>query len=141
MAATYFDPFADLFAQGPGGPPATFVANAFVRISADNVITIISKNPEIGQGIKTALPMLIAEELEVPWDAGPDRTGGSRSEQVRTAAGRGSTATPTNYDPMRRVGAALRMLVGRGRRRHGACQRPSVWQRMRGSRTGRPTGR
>src|SRR5688500_3829124 len=68
LVATYIDPVTGLFAQAPQGPQAAFVPNAFVRITADNVVTIISKNPEIGQGIKTALPMIIAEELGVPWD-------------------------------------------------------------------------
>ena len=110
LVATYLDPLSEILAQGPGGGGTAFAPNAFVRITADNVVTIVSKNPEIGQGIKTSLPMLIAEELEVPWDAvrieqadldetvyGPQRAGGS-------------TATPTNYEPLRRVGAAVRLM-------------------------------
>src|SRR5688500_17258158 len=44
-----------------------FAPNAFLRISPDGVITLYSKAPEIGQGIKTAFPMIIAEELDADW--------------------------------------------------------------------------
>jgi isoquinoline 1-oxidoreductase beta subunit len=60
-----------LSATGEAAGPATvagaadFVPNAFIRIGRDNVVTIYLNKAEMGQGISTALPMLIAEELEV----------------------------------------------------------------------------
>ncbi|MBN1202832.1 MAG: xanthine dehydrogenase family protein molybdopterin-binding subunit [Anaerolineae bacterium] len=104
-AATTDYPVVNLALQ-----PAGFVPNAYLGIDPDGVVTVQVHRSEMGQGVNTALPMIIAEELEADWSlirivqSPADRIYGS---QVTG----GSQSIQSSYDTLRRAGAAARMML------------------------------
>ncbi len=93
-------------------PPASFAPNGYLRIDADGTVTLWARNPEMGQGVRTSLPLLIAEELEVDLAAvrieqaslDPQRFGGQ-------GAGGSTSVWEDGWEPMRQAGATARVLL------------------------------
>ena len=88
-----------------------FAPNAFLHVSRKGVITIYSKGPEIGQGIKTAFPLIIAEELDASWsDVTVLQAPVNPAVYGRQSAG-GSRSIPDSWDQLRRAGAVARSML------------------------------
>lgn len=93
----------------------SFQPNAYLRIASDNTVTVLCGLSEMGQGVHTAIPMLIAEELDADWSL-------VRVEQAPTdpvfnnpafgvQATGGSSAVRGHWEPMRKAGAAARAML------------------------------
>jgi isoquinoline 1-oxidoreductase beta subunit len=88
----------------------TWVPNLYVQINTDGTVTIVSKNPEAGQGVKTALPMVVAECLNVDWKNVSVEQAPLDDRYGRQVMG-GSRATPDGWDDLRIAGTGARYLL------------------------------
>ncbi|MEO7082748.1 MAG: molybdopterin cofactor-binding domain-containing protein [Gemmatimonadaceae bacterium] len=98
------------FAEGAPGAAATFEPNVFISISSTGAVSIIAPNSEMGQGIKTGLPMIVAEELDVAWEKVVIVQGDLNPAYGRQSSV-GSGSTIANYTPLRRAGATARAML------------------------------
>ena len=85
--------------------------NAFIKISDEGFVTIYSPNPEIGQGVKTSMPMIIAEELDVEWSkVHVAQAKYNKKEYTRQVAG-GSQSIRKGWDALRETGATTKQML------------------------------
>jgi isoquinoline 1-oxidoreductase beta subunit len=94
---------------------SSFIPNAFIRIGTDDVVTIIVNKSEMGQGVYTSLPMIIAEELEADWskirvEPAPVDPAYNHTEWGIQGTG-GSTSVWSEWERLRKAGATARAML------------------------------
>ena len=108
-------PGARRFARAEPTPAGPFAPNAFLRVGSDDSVTVLLAHSEMGQGIWTALPMLIAEELDADWSRIRVEHAPAAPAYAHTAFGMqmtgGSSSTWSEFDRCRQAGAAARALL------------------------------
>ena len=85
--------------------------NAFIKIADNGYVTIYSPNPEIGQGVKTSMPMIIAEELDVPWEHVTVKQGDLDTKNFQRQVAGGSQSIRFGWDALRQTGATAKQML------------------------------
>src|SRR2546422_927746 len=99
-----------------GGAAAAFVPNAWLRIGADESVLVVVDRSEMGQGVTTSLPMLLAEELEADWskvriESAPADKAYVNPMLFGMQGTGGSSSVRAAYTPLRKAGAAAREML------------------------------
>ena len=95
----------------PELPESWAEVNAFVKIGENGVVTIYSPNPEIGQNVKTSMPMIVAEELDVDWKNVIVEQAGLDTENFSRQIAGGSQSIRQGWEGLRKTGATARYLL------------------------------
>lgn len=90
---------------------AAFKLNGFIEISTDGTVTIASPNPEIGQNVKTSMPMIVAEELDVNWKNVKVVQAPLNTDIFTRQLAGGSQSIRESWDALRMAGAAVRQML------------------------------
>ncbi|WNW02638.1 molybdopterin cofactor-binding domain-containing protein [Tenacibaculum sp. HL-MS23] len=85
--------------------------NAFIKISEEGYVTIYSPNPEIGQGVKTSMPMIIAEELDIDWDKVHVAQAPLDTKNYKRQLAGGSQSIRFGWDALRQTGATTKQML------------------------------
>lgn len=105
------DAFAAEAANGVAVDAKDQTMNAFIRIAPDNTITIYSKCPEIGQGIKTSFGVIIAEELDADWNHVVMEQADINPKVYGSQGAGGSTSIPRAWNQLRQAGAGAKAML------------------------------
>ncbi len=92
-------------------PEEWFEMNAFLKIGDNGVVTIMSPNPEIGQNVKTSMPMIVAEELDVDWDNVVVEQAALNTENFSWQVAGGSRSIANGWPALRMAGATARHML------------------------------
>jgi len=92
------------------GSQETFAPNAYLKIASNGKITVALARSEMGQGVSTSLPMILAEELEADWTQISVEQAGASTLYGDQSTG-GSASVRTTWDPMRKAGASAREML------------------------------
>jgi len=101
-----FDAYGELVEQKEN----EFVPNVWLRIARDGTVTILVARSEMGQGVRTALPMIVAEELDADWSKVRIEQAVASADYGSMGTG-GSTSVRTSWDRLRKAGASARMML------------------------------
>jgi isoquinoline 1-oxidoreductase beta subunit len=97
--------------EPPPEPVFQYDVSAYVRVGSDESVTIYIGQSEMGQGVLTAVPMLVAEELDVDWTKVTSEHPIASQEKYGNQFTVGSTSIANAFTPMRQAGAAARQML------------------------------